>query len=104
MNHFAIDADNNVRAVDSGGASPEEAAFQSEAELRQITAEWPVSRLVEVWSKLPGVKPVQKFTDRKTACARIWKALTPQEATVGVPGANVAPEAARKGKKAGKSS
>ena len=45
------------------------------------TAEWPVSRLVETWNSFAGVapfdelKPVRKFTDRKAAVARIFKAV-----------------------------
>jgi hypothetical protein len=47
------------------------------------------------------LKPVRKFTDRKTAIARIWKAvqrLAPpptETATVGEPGAQGAPKQAR---------
>ena len=33
------------------------------------------SRLVRLWNGLPGVTPVKRFTDRKTALNRIWKAL-----------------------------
>src|SRR6202041_1828025 len=32
-------------------------------------------RLVEIWNSLPGVKPVTKFTSRKIASERIWKAI-----------------------------
>ena len=55
-----------------------------------------------MWNKLPGAKPVAKFTDRKTACARIWKAVQERDATVGAQGPNVAPANARTRKKAGK--
>ena len=34
-----------------------------------------MARLIKIWSKLPGVSPVKKFQDRKTAIARIWRAL-----------------------------
>jgi len=30
---------------------------------------------VDLWNSLPGATPVKKFTDRKTAIARIWKAI-----------------------------
>ncbi|HWB96391.1 MAG TPA: DUF3489 domain-containing protein [Bryobacteraceae bacterium] len=46
----------------------------SEKELAKATAAWPLSRFVAVWNQLPGVVPVKKFTDRKTAVARLWKA------------------------------
>lgn len=51
--------------------------FDTAKELAKATAEWPVSRLAEVWNKLPtkGLKPVKKFMDRKTAVARIWAAI-----------------------------
>ena len=98
---FAIDTENTIQAVE--GRRPKGATvFGTEKELRKATASWPIARLVEIWNKLPGAAPVKKFTDRKTACARIWKALAPQEATVGAPGAHVAPEAAKMRKKAGK--
>ena len=31
--------------------------------------------LVAIWNDLPGTQPVKKFTARKTAIKRIWKAL-----------------------------
>jgi hypothetical protein len=42
-----------------------------------LTVEWLVSRLAEVWNKLPldGLKPVKQLMDRKTAAARIWAAI-----------------------------
>ena len=91
MKNYQLTAENDVRMLDSGEVSASGATFQNEPELRKITADWPLTRLVEVWNKLPGVKPVQKFTDRKTACGRIWKALQQQEAGGGAPGRHVAP-------------
>jgi hypothetical protein len=49
--------------------------FRNEAGLSKLAADWPASRLVEIWNSLPGVSPVKKFKDRQTAVARIWKAL-----------------------------
>jgi hypothetical protein len=55
-------------------------AFATEKEFTKATAGWPISRLVEVWNSFAGVppfddlKPVKKFTDRKTATTRIWSA------------------------------
>ncbi len=46
--------------------------FSSERELRKLAAQWPATRLVEIWNQLPGVKPVTRFTDRDTAIRRIW--------------------------------
>ena len=53
---------------------------------------WPASRLVEIWNSVPGFTPVKKFTDRKTALARIWKAIQNLEGGVGAQAANVAPD------------
>ena len=45
------------------------------------TAEWPISRLLEVWNSFAGVapftdcKPVKKFENRDKAVARIWTAI-----------------------------
>ena len=30
---------------------------------------------MEIWNSLPSVEPVQRFTSRKTAVTRIWKAI-----------------------------
>jgi transposase len=55
--------------------------FSNEKELAKIAANWPAERLVEIWNGFAGLppfgdlKPVKKFTDRKTAVARIWKAV-----------------------------
>ena len=56
-------------------------AFATEKELTKLSADWPITRFVEVWNAFAGappfgdLKPVKKFTDRKTAVARIWKAI-----------------------------
>ena len=46
--------------------------FSSEEEFAEFVADWPGSRLIELWNHFPGVVPVKKFTDRKTAIRRIW--------------------------------
>src|ERR1035437_10407847 len=80
MRTFIIDSDNNItifasqeqaKATDATGAE----AFASREELTKLSAAWPGGRLVEIWNSLTGVEPVKKFTDRKTAIARIWKAI-----------------------------
>src|ERR1022692_969164 len=77
MKTFTIDNDNNISVF----AIPEEAAaatatpfdsFASQQELADLAAQWPADRLLAVWNSLPGVTPVKKFTDRKTAIGRIW--------------------------------
>jgi len=93
MKSFSIDPDNSITAFakskDAEGASGE--AFHSEAELHRLTAGWPASRLVEVWNGIPGFTRIKRFTDRKTAVARIWKAIQSLEGGVGAQGSNVAP-------------
>jgi hypothetical protein len=80
MKTFAIDNDNNITVF----ASPAEAAaasttpfdaFASEQNLAEVAAQWPTARLVATWNGLPGVTPVAKFKDRKTAISRIWKRI-----------------------------
>lgn len=69
---------NNITAhttVQEAEAVPNAERFRNEAGLAKLTAEWPTARLVEIYNSLPGVSPVKKFTDRKTAASRIWKAI-----------------------------
>ena len=53
--------------------------FSSLKQLEQLAAHWPMSRLVGIWNNLPGLTPVQRFTDRQCAVRRIWKALQTNE-------------------------
>lgn len=102
MKTFTIDEQDNITAF----GSKEEAttgtaglAFSSQKELTKLSAEWPVSRLIEIWNGFAGVppfgdlKPVKKFTDRKVAVARTWQAIQrlDAEATSG-PEAEAKPE------------
>src|SRR5256885_60520 len=77
MKSFSIDRDNNITAftkkVNAKAANGD--AFRSEAELHELAVAWPASRLVEIWNSIPGFVPVKKFTNRKTAVLRIWKAI-----------------------------
>jgi hypothetical protein len=81
MPTFTIDPDNNITAVGvaSTDAGPDR-AFSSEEELANLTANWPVSRLIQIWNSFAGVapfndlRPVKKFTSRNVAVARIWSA------------------------------
>jgi len=74
---FTIDADNNISAF----ATTEEAAattatpfdsFSSPQELAELAQSWADERLAATFNSLPGVTPVKKFKDRKTAISRIW--------------------------------
>jgi hypothetical protein len=66
-------------------------------ELAKLTAEWPVSRLVDTWNSFAGaapfdeLKPAKKFTSRKTAVTRIWDALACLSSDGAQPAADVAP-------------
>ncbi len=77
MATFTIDTENNITAYGPGDAIPDghTERFTSEKDLGELAAQWPASRLVEVWNGIPGGKPVKKFTSRKTAVTRIWKAV-----------------------------
>ena len=77
MRLFAIDNDNNITAFPAAEQIPEgQEHFASEKELAKLAANWPADRLVQIWNGFAGVtpfddlKPVKKFTDRKSAVAR----------------------------------
>ena len=97
------------QAVVAAGESEPRLAVTSEAEL--AASPLAIGQLVDIWNGFAGVvpfddlKPVRKFTDRKTAIARLWKAVqrlapAPTAATVGEPGAQGAPKKARSRKAA----
>lgn len=80
MKIFAIDSENKVTTWDSRAeaekkGTPGAAQVSTIEELAQMTGEWPLTRLVAVWNSLPRATPLRRFTDRKTAVARIWKTL-----------------------------
>jgi hypothetical protein len=97
MSTFTIDTDNNITACAGVPAAADNLqSFSTAQELAKLSAGWPISRLVEAWNSFAGVapfdelKPVKKFTDRKAAVARIFKAvqrlspdLAPQSTPVG---------------------
>jgi hypothetical protein len=103
MNIFVIDSDNNITGFGSGEELPETAGtgkFKSREELGQLAETWPADRLVVIWNTLPGRIPVKKFTDRKTAVGRIWKAVQSLRPAVAPEAAHVAADKPRAGKKA----
>ena len=84
MTTFTLDTDKNITAHDATPAAQDNVvAFATEKELTKLSADWPITRFVEVWNAFAGappfgdLKPVKKFTDRKTAVTRIWKAIQP---------------------------
>jgi len=104
---FAIDNDNVITAFAAAEQVPGGLEqFVSEKELAKLVTTWPADRLVETWNSFAGMagfgadlKPVKKFTSRKTAVARIWKVIqkldggTPELATAET--ATSAPRAAK---------
>ena len=75
MTMYTIDAENSITALGSQQADFEGEIFASQQELADLAAKWPANRLIEVWNGIPGLTPVKKFTDRKSAVSRIWKAI-----------------------------
>src|SRR5258708_2640846 len=78
MKTFTIDAENNITthaSAEEAEATTGSDRFSSAAELGALAANWPAERLVEIWNSLPGATAVTKFKDRKTAVARISKAI-----------------------------
>mgnify|MGYP001030964553 CR=1 FL=1 len=78
---FHLTSDDHIRIINEQGPAETNAAgttFASEQEFHDLAKEWPMKRLVEIWNHLPGVHTVARFTDHKTAVARIWRAIQPQ--------------------------
>lgn len=107
MTTFAISIDNDITAFAAAEQIPEgHERFATEKELAKVSAEWPISRFAEIWNGFAGVvpfgslKPVKKFTDRKTAVARIWRAVQALKPTVTPQAADAAPKAAKPRKSA----
>jgi hypothetical protein len=107
MRLFAIDTDNAITAFPAAEQIPEgQEHFATEKELAKLAANWPTDRLIQIWNGFAGVagfggdlKPVKKFTNRKSAVARIWKAIqgldgaAPETATAAQETATPAPKA-----------
>ena len=82
MATFTIDNEDNITVF----ATAEEAAqagdrtaiqFDSQAAFARVSADWPLSRFVEIWNSIAGNRQVSKFADRKKAVARIWAVIQP---------------------------
>ena len=114
---FAIDTENTITTFPAAAQIPEgQEHFGTEKELAAASAGWPADRLVQIWNSFAGVagfgadlKPVKKFTDRKSAIARIWKAIqkldgapTETSTTEAAAAPAKAPKAAKVAKKAAK--
>ena len=66
MTIFTIDSENNIVAHGSASEITDKGSeqFTSEKELAQLAADWPGSRLVDIWNRIPGLTPVKQFTNR----------------------------------------
>ena len=81
---YIIDADNCLSVEADLTLDPNvqtaEGTFTTQEDLATMTKDWAASRLVEVWNSFAGAPPfadlkeVKRFTDRKSAVARIWQA------------------------------
>ena len=96
MATFLIDAENNISALGSQQTDFEGEIFASQQELADLAAKWPANRLIEVWNGIPGLTPIKKFTDRKSAVARIWKAIQSLDGGGATEAATTAPKHASK--------
>jgi hypothetical protein len=76
MKHYTIDLENNITVHASRKAARDTGAgvFANEVQFADLIGS-NNQRLVEIWNSLPGVQPVTKFTNRKIATERIWKAI-----------------------------
>ena len=101
MKTYTIDKENSITAFASKEEAGEGETFSSQQELASLVAEWPADRLIEVWNGIPGLTPVKKFTDRKSAVSRIWKAIQSLDGGA-TEAASMAPERANKPKAGGK--
>jgi hypothetical protein len=57
------------------GAHDNQRVIASKDEWEAVAGEWPLKRLIAIWNGLPGVTPVEKFTSRRIALERIWRAV-----------------------------
>ncbi len=82
MSPFPIDSDNNITALAGRPADADESqSFSTAKELAKLTAEWPVSRLIDTWNGFAGAVPfddpasVGAFNEAATTpvVARIWE-------------------------------
>jgi hypothetical protein len=99
---YTIDTRNNLAAHEGAvEPAPGVVQFTSQEELEALAADWPGSRLVDIWNRFPGNTRVKKFTNRQTAIRRIWKAL---EANTARPSAARLVRQSKQGKPSAKTS
>jgi Protein of unknown function (DUF3489) len=77
---FHLTTDDHIRTINEQGPAETDAGgstFTREQDLSELAKHWPTKRLVAIWNHLPGIQAVARFTDRKTAIRRIWRAIQP---------------------------
>lgn len=75
---FHMDSDDTVRVVDPGREPSDlKDAFSTFEQFEQLSATWPLRRLIAIWDHLPGVQRVSRFENRTIGLQRIWRALNP---------------------------
>ncbi len=79
---FTINDDNNITVFANAGEAAQAGDrtaihFDSQAAFARVSADWPLSRFVEIWNSISGHQQVSKFANRKKAVARIWAAIQP---------------------------
>src|SRR5437764_13735035 len=75
---FHLTTDDHIGIINEQGpaeAHSDGTTFASEQHFHELAKEWPMKRLVAIWNRLPGVQAVARFTDRKTASTRMWRAI-----------------------------
>ena len=73
---FQIENDDTVRMVDQGREPAGlEQFFASLEQLEQVSADWPLRRLVAIWNHLPAIHRVSRFENRSIGLERIWRVL-----------------------------
>src|SRR3954470_9549389 len=78
--HLTRDGSATEIATDNGQrGNAEKAVLTTKDEWEAIAGTWPLKRLVAIWNALPGVTPVEKFTNRQIALERIWRAVESRE-------------------------
>jgi hypothetical protein len=79
MTAFSIDSENNITIFASlkeiQESEEETETFTNQEEFAALADKWAGGRLVEIWNSLAGVRPVERFTSRRVAVGRIWKAI-----------------------------
>ena len=100
MKTYTIDTENSITAFASKQDAGEGESFSSQE--ASLVAGWPTDRLIEIWNGIPGLTPVKKFTDRKSAVRRIWRASRSLDGGSPAETATAAPKAPKKAKRAPK--